>query len=71
MTGCALLAACTKLDVKVESEYTRDNFPTTADAFIAASGPIYTQLSSLYAVDYWRLQELSTEEAFIPAQDGI
>jgi hypothetical protein len=70
MTGCALLAACTKLDVKVESEYTRDNFPTTADAFIAASGPIYTQLSSLYAVDYWRLQELSTEEAIIPARDG-
>ncbi|NLR79633.1 RagB/SusD family nutrient uptake outer membrane protein [Chitinophaga eiseniae] len=74
ITGMAIcftcLTACTKLDVKVESEYTSDNFPTTADGFIAASGPMYTQLSSKYAVDYWRLQELSTDEAIIPARDG-
>lgn len=68
--GFTCLTACTKLDVKVESEYTPDNFPTTADGFIAASGPMYTQLSSKYAVDYWRLQELSTDEAIIPARDG-
>jgi hypothetical protein len=68
--GFTCLTACTKLDVKVESEYTPDNFPTTADGFMAASGPMYTQLSSKYAVDYWRLQELSTDEAIIPARDG-
>ncbi|MFY0252474.1 RagB/SusD family nutrient uptake outer membrane protein [Chitinophaga sp. 30R24] len=68
--GLTLFTACTKLDVNVESEYNKDNFPTTVDGFIAAAGPIYTQLSSLYAVDYWRMQELSTDEAIIPARDG-
>jgi len=68
--GFTLLSACTKLDVDVESEYIKENFPTTADAFISASGPIYTQLSSSYAVDYWRMQELSTDEAIIPARGG-
>lgn len=68
--GFTLLSACTKLDVKVESEYVKENFPTTADGFIAASGPIYTQLSGGYAVDYWRMQELSTDEAIIPARGG-
>ncbi|RFS22840.1 RagB/SusD family nutrient uptake outer membrane protein [Chitinophaga silvatica] len=65
-----LLSACTKLDVKVESEYVDANFPTTADGFVAAAGPIYSQLATAYAVDYWRLQELSTDEAIIPARDG-
>ncbi|GAA0553320.1 RagB/SusD family nutrient uptake outer membrane protein [Chitinophaga japonensis] len=65
-----VLGACTKLDVPVESEYTQDNFPTTADGYIAATGPAYTQLSTRYAVDYWRMQELSTDEAIIPARDG-
>ncbi|SEW26455.1 RagB/SusD family nutrient uptake outer membrane protein [Chitinophaga arvensicola] len=68
--GFTLLSACTKLDVKVESEYVKENFPTTADGFNAASGPIYTQLSGGYAVDYWRMQELSTDEAIIPARGG-
>lgn len=74
ITGIAisftLLSACTKLDVNVESEYVKENFPTTPDGFIAASGPIYTQLSGGYAVDYWRMQELSTDEAIIPARGG-
>ncbi|HEY9262256.1 RagB/SusD family nutrient uptake outer membrane protein, partial [Chitinophaga sp.] len=68
--GFTCMTACTKLDVKVESQYVEDNFPTTTDGFIAASGPMYTQLSTKYAVDYWRLQELSTDEAIIPARDG-
>lgn len=68
--GAALLSACTKLDVKVESEYVNENFPNTQEGFLAASGPIYSQLASGFAVDYWRLQELSTDEAIIPARDG-
>ncbi|WP_349316325.1 RagB/SusD family nutrient uptake outer membrane protein [Chitinophaga sp. MM2321] len=74
ITGTAicllLLSGCTKLDVKVESEYVKENFPNTADGFIAALGPIYTQLSGSYAIDYWRMQELSTDEAIIPARDN-
>lgn len=64
------VSACTNLDAPIESVYTEKNFPTTTDGFIAATGPVYTQLASSYAVDYWRMQVLSTDEAIIPARDG-
>lgn len=75
MKICAALllmgaASCTDLDVPIESEYTPGNFPTTPESFVAATGPIYTQLRSRYAVDYWRLQEHSTDAAIIPARGG-
>jgi len=66
----AFTTSCTKLDVPIESEYTPGNFPNTPESFIAATGPIYTQLRNNFAVDYWRMQELSTEEAIIPARGG-
>jgi hypothetical protein len=68
--GSFLLGSCTKLDVKVESEYSPGNFPANASAYASAIGPLYTQLSSIYAVDFWRMQELSTDEAIIPARDN-
>ncbi|QNL50181.1 RagB/SusD family nutrient uptake outer membrane protein [Olivibacter sp. SDN3] len=64
------LTACTKLDIPIESELTPENFPDSPESFVAATGPVYTQFRERYAVDYWRLQELSTEEAIIPARDG-
>lgn len=67
---CSLLPSCTDLDVEVESELTPANFPLTQDQLIAATGPLYSQLSSAYAVSYWRLQELSTDAAIIPARAG-
>lgn len=67
---CSVMTACTDLDVPVESELTSSNFPTTQEGFAAASGPAYTQLASIYAVEYWRMQELSTDEAIIPARGG-
>jgi hypothetical protein len=68
-------SACTKLDVPVESQYNSSNFPSTTASYAAAIGPLYSQLAYStqgfsYAVDYWRLQELSTDEAIIPARDG-
>jgi len=63
-------AGCTKLDVPIESEFTPDNFPNTPASLIAATGPVYTQLREGYAINYWRMQELSTEEAIIPARGG-
>ena len=70
-----VMAGCTKLDVKVESQYTFDNFPTNEASNSAAIGPLYTQLAYSaqgfsYAVEYWRMQEFSTDEAIIPARDG-
>src|ERR1700735_5274977 len=75
--GAFLLSmGCTKLKVPIQSQYTPANFPTTASDFTAAIGPIYTGLANnssagtRYAVEYWRMQELSTDEAIIPARDG-
>lgn len=68
-----LATGCTKLDVNVESQYTSGNFPSTPASYAAAIGPLYTQLANggiSYAVEYWRAQELSTDEAIIPARDG-
>ncbi|MEB0249588.1 RagB/SusD family nutrient uptake outer membrane protein, partial [Mucilaginibacter sp. 5B2] len=71
--GIVLLAgtySCTKLDVPVESQYVKSNFPVTDADYNALLGTIYSNLSSNYAVPYWRMQELSTDEAILPARDG-
>jgi hypothetical protein len=62
--------SCTKLDVPVESQYVKSNFPVTDADYNALTGTIYSNLSSSYAVPYWRMQELSTDEAILPARDG-
>jgi len=79
------LAACSKLDVGVESKYTPSNFPSNNSSYAAAIGAVYAQLANTksgdatywmngtgfsYGVDYWMLQEFSTDEAIIPARDG-
>lgn len=74
-TGLMLLSGCRKLDVKIESDLTPSNFPSTPDAYVAATGPVYSQLAFSasgysFAVEYWRMQEFSTEEAIIPARGG-
>ena len=75
LAGAALIAAmlfssCTNLDIKAESELTPDNFPTKPEHFEAAKGIIYTILPAGYAIDYWRMQSLSTDEVIIPARAG-
>jgi starch-binding outer membrane protein, SusD/RagB family len=70
LIGIVTISSCTKLDVPVNSQLTSDNFPKTDEQFIAASLPAYTQLRAQYALAYWFLQELSTDEAIIPARGG-
>ncbi len=73
LAGFALLItinACTKLDVPVESQYVKSNFPVTDADYTALLGTMYSNLSSNYGIPYWRMQELSTDEAIIPARDG-
>lgn len=66
----AALTACTKLDVPTQSQLTNSNFPLTPAEYIAASGPVYTQLRAQYAQSYWFMQELCTDEAIIVARAG-
>lgn len=63
-------SSCRKLDVAVESQYVASNFPLTAADYSALLGTMYSNLSASYATPYWRMQELSTDEAIIPARDG-
>ncbi|MBO9203756.1 MULTISPECIES: RagB/SusD family nutrient uptake outer membrane protein [Niastella] len=63
-------SACSKLDVTPESQYTLGNFPKTSLDYTALIGPIYTQLASKYAIEYFRMQELTTDEVIIPGRDG-
>src|SRR5882757_349214 len=63
-------SACRKLDVPVESQYVSGNFPVTPSDYAASLGTMYSNLASNYAITYWRMQELSTDEAIIPARDG-
>src|ERR1700748_2190932 len=71
LTAIVLIAsACSKLDVTPESQYTLGNFPKTSLDYQALIGPIYTQLASKYAIEYFRMQELTTDEAIIPGRDG-
>jgi len=65
-----IFESCSKLDVDVESQYVKDNFPVTNADYAALFGTMYSNLSSQYGVPYWRMQELSTDAAIIPARDG-
>lgn len=64
------VSACRDLDVPVESQYVKENFPVTTSDYAALFGTMYTNLSSNYAINYWRMGELSTDAAIIPARDG-
>lgn len=69
-TAALTIHSCTKLDVPVDSQYVAANFPVTTSDYSALLGTMYSNLSSNYAVPYWRMQELSTDEAILPARDG-
>jgi len=62
--------ACRNLDVPVESQYVASNFPVTTSDYTSLLGTMYANLASNYAITYWRMQELSTDEAILPARDG-
>ncbi len=70
ITAIIATNSCTKLDVPVDSQYVAGNFPVTTSDYSALFGTMYSNLSSNYAVPYWRMQELSTDEAILPARDG-
>ena len=65
-----LLGSCSKLKVDVESQYVSTNFPTTAADYAAVIGPVYSQLSAKYSIEYFRMQELTTDELILPGRDG-
>lgn len=65
-----VISACTDLDIPVKSELTTDNFPKTQEDFIAATGPIYTNLGPRFFKSYWFMQELSGDGLILTANGG-
>ncbi|WP_373515228.1 RagB/SusD family nutrient uptake outer membrane protein [Persicitalea sp.] len=65
-----LTSSCHNIDVPVNTELTPDIFPQNTSQFIQASGPPYAALRGNYAIDYWMIQSLSTDEAIMPARGG-
>jgi len=68
------MSGCTKLNTPVQSQYT-PSVPVTQSDYTSDLGSIYSRLAddpsgNRYAVEYFRLQELSTDEAIIPARNG-
>jgi hypothetical protein len=65
-----LTTACHDVNVPVNTELTPDIFPQNSSQFIQASGPPYAALRGNYALDYWFMQSLSSDEAILPARGG-
>jgi len=68
------ISGCTKLNTSVTSQYS-PSVPVTQSDYTSDLGSIYSRLAddpsgNRFAVEYFRLQELSTDEAIIPARDG-
>ncbi|HEY4286310.1 MAG TPA: RagB/SusD family nutrient uptake outer membrane protein [Puia sp.] len=62
--------SCHKVAVQITTELTPNVFPQTTPQFIQASGPVYAALRGNFALDYWFIQSLSSDEAILPARGG-
>lgn len=62
--------SCTDLDVDVKSQFTDENFPTTAADMEAICGPVYTLIKGTYGRWYWLQQTTSTDEAVMVVNGG-
>src|ERR1700743_2471516 len=65
-----LMNACQKVGVPITTELTPAVFPQNASQFIEASGPPYAAFRGNFALDYWFMQSLISDEAILPARGG-
>ena len=64
------LSSCHDLEVPVLTQLTPDIFPQTAQQYIQAAGPTYNAFRQGFAVEYFFLQSISTDESIMPARGG-
>ncbi|MCC8133352.1 MAG: RagB/SusD family nutrient uptake outer membrane protein [Tannerellaceae bacterium] len=64
------LTSCVNLDVDIKSELVPENFPTTEEQFVAASGVVYTEFAKGYTDNYWLQSELTADVGVITANGG-
>ncbi|HEY4334767.1 MAG TPA: RagB/SusD family nutrient uptake outer membrane protein [Puia sp.] len=72
--ACIVLAAvfcgCQKVGVNIKTELTPDVFPQTQGQLVSVVGSAYAALRGNYALDYYFMQSLTTDEAILPARGG-
>jgi hypothetical protein len=68
LTG--IMWSCHDIDVPVTTLLTTDVFPQDSAQYVAEAGSVYAALRGNYALDYWFMQSLSTDEAILPARGG-
>lgn len=66
----SVLPACHKVDVPITTEITPDVFPRDSAQFSSVAGPVYVAFRLNYSLDYWFMQNLSTDMAILPARGG-
>ena len=66
----SVLPACHKVDVPITTEITPDVFPLDSAQFSSVAGPVYVAFRGNYSLDYWFMQNLSTDMAILPARGG-
>ncbi len=64
------IESCHDLEVDISTQLTEDNFTTTDEHFVAAAASSYSAFRYDFAIKYWFLQTLSTDEAILPARGG-
>jgi len=68
--AAAVFCGCQKTGVKVKTELTPDVFPQTQTQLVSVLGSAYAALRGNYALDYYFMQSLTTDEAILPARGG-
>lgn len=66
----ATISACHKIDVTPTSLYTDAVYPETEEQYQSLVGPLYVSLRGHYPLTFWFTEELSTDEAILPAFGG-
>src|ERR1700759_2680834 len=66
----AVLGSCQKAGVNIKTELTPDVFPSTQPQLVSVLGSAYAALRGNYALDYFFMQSLTTDEAILPARGG-
>jgi hypothetical protein len=64
------LSSCHDLSVPVVTQLTPEIFPQTAQQFVQAAGPTYNAFRGSFAVEYFFMQSISTDESIMPARGG-
>ncbi len=65
-----MFVSCYDLDVPITTQISGDAYPTDSAGYSATAGIVYAKLRENYAMAYFFVTELSTDEAILPARGG-